>query len=40
MTNNLTKYYVNLNNLKAIEKIDSGAFGIVYLVEDEKTNQK
>ena len=40
MTNYLKKYLVNLNNLKTIERISSGAFGTVYLVQDKKTKQK
>lgn len=40
MANYLKKYLVNLNNLKTIERISSGAFGTVYLVQDKKTKQK
>lgn len=40
MTNYPQRFLVNLDNVKFIESISSGAFGSVYLVQDKKTSQK
>lgn len=39
MTNYLQKYLIDLNDLTNIERISSGGFGLVCLVQDKKTHQ-
>lgn len=40
MSSYIQKFLVNINSLKTIESISSGAFGTVYLAQDNKTKQK